>query len=63
MRQSLEILNVYNALTLKQVFWKTKTFFQKLRQCFLLESNTTKTAKFSFKTDLSEEEEEEYIYL
>ena len=24
------ILNVFNALALKQVFWKTKTFFEKL---------------------------------
>ena len=25
MRQSLEILNVFNTLDLKQIFWKTKT--------------------------------------
>ena len=27
--QSLEILNVFNTLTLKQIFCKTKTFFLK----------------------------------
>ena len=29
MRQSMEIPNVFITLTLKQIFWKTKTFFQK----------------------------------
>ena len=29
MRQSLKILNVFNTLTLKQIFWKRKTFFIK----------------------------------
>ena len=34
MRQQVEILNVFNTLTLKQTFWKTKSFFKKL---FLVE--------------------------
>ena len=34
MSQSLEILNVFNTLTLKQIFWKTKTFFKKLKHNF-----------------------------
>ena len=29
MWQSLEILNVFNTIILKQIFWKPKTFFQK----------------------------------
>ena len=40
MWQLLEILNVFITLTLKQVFWKTKTFLKKLEYRFLLESNT-----------------------
>ena len=31
MWQSLEILNVFTTLTLKQIFWKTKTFLKKLQ--------------------------------
>ena len=38
MRQSMEILNDFNTLILKQIFWKTKTFFQKLEYAFLVES-------------------------
>ena len=30
--QSLEILNFFNTLTLKQLFWKTKTFFKNLER-------------------------------
>ena len=30
MWQSVETLNVFNTLTLKQIFWKTKIFFKKL---------------------------------
>ena len=35
MRQSVEISNAFNTLTLKQIFWKTKTFFKKLEYWFL----------------------------
>ena len=38
MWQSMKILNVFNSLTLKQIFWKTKTFFKKLEDSFLVES-------------------------
>ena len=34
-------LNALNTLTLKQVFWKTKTFFKKWKYCFLDGSTTT----------------------
>ena len=36
--QSLEILNVFNALTMKQVFLETKIFFQQLEYHFLVKS-------------------------
>ena len=35
---SQEILKVFNALILKQIFWKTKTFYKKLDYCCLVES-------------------------
>ena len=38
MWQSVEILNNFNTLTLKQTFWKRKTFFKNLDYCFLVES-------------------------
>ena len=38
MWQSAEILKVFNTLNLKQIFWKAKTFFQKLEGGFLVES-------------------------
>ena len=37
MWQSMEILNDFNTLILKQISWKTKTFFQKLEYTFLVE--------------------------
>ena len=42
--QSVKILNVFNTLTLKQIFWKTKTCFKKLEYCFLVESTNIKNA-------------------
>ena len=38
MWQSVEALNVFNTLTTKQIFWKTKTFFKKLDYRFLVAS-------------------------
>ena len=38
MWRSVEILNDFNTLTLKQIFWKTKTFFKNLEYRFLDES-------------------------
>ena len=52
--QSLEILNVFNTLTLKQVFRKTQTLFKKLEYCFLVESTKIENATFSLKTALTE---------
>ena len=46
MRPSLEIENVFTNLTLKQVFWKTKTFSKKLEYRVLVESAKIKSATF-----------------
>ena len=55
MWQSKEILNDFNTLTLKQIFWKTKTFFKKLENYFLVESIKIENASFPYKTAISEE--------
>ena len=54
MWQSVKVSNVYSILTLKQTFWKTKTFFKKLEYSFLVEATKTKNIPFPFKTALSE---------
>ena len=49
----MEILNVFSTLTLKQIFWKTKTFFfffKKLEFRFLVESTRIENASFQHKT-------------
>ena len=50
---NLEILNVFNILTLKQIFWETKTYFKKLEYAFLVESINIENASFPYKTDIS----------
>ena len=52
--ESVKILNVFNTLTLKQIFWKTKTFFKKLEYRFLVETTKIENTSFPFKTALSE---------
>ena len=54
MRQSVEILNVFNTLALKQIFWKTKTFIKKLEYRFLVENIKIQNASFPYKTAISE---------
>ena len=54
MWQSVKISNVFNTLTLKQIFWKTKTFFKKLEYRFLVETTKIENTSFPFKTALSE---------
>ena len=54
MRQSVEHLNVFNTLTLKQTFWKLRVFFKKLEYRFLVESTKIEKASFPFKTAISE---------
>ena len=51
---TLEILNVFNTSTLKQVFWKTKTFFKKLEYPVLVKSTKIENASFLYKTALLE---------
>ena len=50
----MKVLNVFKALALIQIFWKTKTFFNKLEYNFLVETSKIENASFSFKTTLSE---------
>ena len=44
----------FQYLTLKQIFWKTKTFFKKLEYRFLVETTKIENTSFPFKTALSE---------
>ena len=50
----MEILNVFNTLILKQVFWEAKDFFKKLEYCFLVEGTEIESASISYKTAISE---------
>ena len=54
MWHSLKVLKIFKTWTLKQVIWKTKTFFEKLEHCFLVESTTMENTQFSHKTALSD---------
>ena len=54
MWQPGKVSNVFNTITLKQIFWKTKTFFKKLEYRFLVETTKTENTSFPFKTALSE---------
>ena len=49
----MKVSNVFNTLTLKQIFWKTKTFFKKLEYRFLVETTKIENKSFPFKTALS----------
>ena len=48
--KSLKILNVFNTLTLKKIFWRTKTFLKKLEHCFLVERTMIENTSFPYKT-------------
>ena len=39
---------------MKQIFWKTKTFFKKLEYRFLVESTKIENVSFPYKTAISE---------
>ena len=54
MWQSVKILNIFSTLTLKQIFYKTKSFFKKLEYRFLVERNKIEKASFPYKTATSE---------
>ena len=47
--QSVKIFNVFNTLTLIQIFCKTKTFFKKLEHRFIVETLRLKTNHFYLK--------------
>ena len=49
-----ESLNEFNTLTLKLIFWKTKTFFKKLEYRLLVESTKIENVLFRYKTTISE---------
>ena len=50
----MDILNVFNTLTLKQIFCKTEIFFKKFEYCFLVESTKIENASFPYETAVSE---------
>ena len=52
MWQSLEILNIFDTLTLKQVLWRIKTIFKNLVYRCLVESSVIESVTFSYKTVL-----------
>ena len=54
MWQPLEILNIFNTLTLKQIFWKKQTLSKKLEYHFLVESTKSWNVTFPYKIALSE---------
>ena len=54
MWQSLEILNVFNTLTLKQILWKTQTLLEKLDYRFLVENVKIENGLLPCKAALSD---------
>ena len=54
MWQSVKVSSIFSTLTLKQIFWNTKTFLKKLEYSFLVETSQIENASFLFKTALSE---------
>ena len=50
----MEILNVFNTLTLIQIFWKTKNFFKNLENAFLVKTTKIENTSFPLKTAPSE---------
>ena len=47
----MEILNNFNALNLKDIFWEKKAFFKKLEYCFLVESTKIENAYKAAKSE------------
>ena len=52
--KSVKVSNVFNTSTLKQIFWKKKSFFKKVEYRFVVEATKIENKPFSFKTALSE---------
>ena len=53
-RQSLDILTVFNTFTLQQILWIKKNFFKKLEYRFLVESARIENTSFPYNTAMSE---------
>ena len=53
-RQSLDILTVFNTFTLQQILWIKKTFFKKMEYRFLVESTRIANTSFPYNTAMSE---------
>ena len=49
----VKILNIFSALTLKQIFQKTKTFFKNLKYRYLVERTTIVNASFPYEAAIS----------
>ena len=57
----MEILKVFNTLTLKQILWEAKSIFKKLEYRFLVENTKTEiNALFPYKTAISESNVKKY---
>ena len=55
MWRSVKVLDIFSTLTLKQIFYKTKSFFEKLEYRFLVErTKIEKASSFPYKTVISE---------
>ena len=50
----MKVLNVFNTLTLIQIFWKQKRFSKKLEYSCLVETTKIENTSFLFETALSE---------
>ena len=50
----MKVSNVFNTLTLQEIFLKTKTSFKKLEYRFLVEATKIENTSFPFKPALSE---------
>ena len=50
--QSVEVFNVFNTLSLQQIFWKTYILFKKQECHYLVRSTKIENATFSYKTAL-----------
>ena len=45
---NVKALKIFNILTLIQIFWKTKTFFKKLKYRYLVETTKIENTSISF---------------
>ena len=54
MWQSVKVFKVFNALTLTQILWKTKTFFKNLEYRLLVETTKIVSVLFVYETVISE---------